>query len=325
MSLVLLTGGTGTVGSAVAAELVRRGRSVRALVRSIERARPCLPDSVELVVGDVTDARSVRAAMEGCDAAYHGSGLPEQWLRDPGQFQRVNVDGTRNMIEAALDAKVKSFVYTSTIDVFTMPRGEPFDESTLDPRPKGTHYERSKQDADRLVVAALERGLPARFLHPAAVYGPSPVTTPGLNDFLRRLARGEVPMLLPGGMPVVESEDCARGHVLAEEKAPVGARFILSDTYLSLAQIAAAVALATGRGRVPRVMPMAFAKLVSVLGELASPVLGAPLIPAGQLHFVATEAHPSGDRARRELGWTTVPFREGLARTLDALRKRGEI
>jgi dihydroflavonol-4-reductase len=132
-------------------------------------------------------------------------------------------------------------------------------------------------------------------------------------------------MLLPGGMPVVHSEDCARGHVLAEEKAPVGARFILSDTFYTLAEIAAAVVQATGRGRVPRVMPMAVAKVVSVLGELASPVLGAPLIPAGQLHFLAMKAHPSAARARRDLAWTTVPFREGLEQTLAAIRGRGEL
>jgi dihydroflavonol-4-reductase len=263
--------------------------------------------------------------MEGCDAVFHASGIPEQWLRDPARFQQVNVDGTRHVVEAALEAGVGSFVYTSTIDVFEMPRGVPFTEERIDREPKATAYERSKQDADRLVTAALARGLPARFLHPSGVYGPTPVTTPGVNDFLRRLARGEIPMLLPGGMPVVHAADVARGHLLAEERGPVGGRWILSDEYYSLAEIAAAVVAETGRGRVPRVMPMWVARAVSAFGEAAAPLLGPPLIPAGQLHFLSLEARPAAGKARAELGWTTIPFATGLRQTLARLRERGEI
>src|SRR4051812_32478047 len=117
MHPTLVTGATGTVGHAIVRELRRRGRAVRALVRSAARARACLPAEVELAIGDVTDAAAVRRAMDGCDSVYHASGLPEQWLPDPATFTRVNVDGTRNMIEAALATGIASFLYTSTIDV----------------------------------------------------------------------------------------------------------------------------------------------------------------------------------------------------------------
>ncbi len=315
-SPTLLTGATGTVGNAIAHLLVSRGRAVRALVRSADRARACLPPAVELAEGDVTDARSVRQAMEGCGAVYHASGLPEQWLPDPSLFERVNVDGTRHMVEAALALGVERFIYTSTIDVFVMPRGVEFDESRLDPEPKATPYERSKQEADRLVTAALARGLPARFLHPSGVYGPAPVVT-GVNDFLVRLQRREIPMLLPGGMPVVHADDVALGHVLAEERAPAGARYILSDSYLTLAEIARAVAAASVTAKVPPVLPLWAARAVSAAGELISRFTGkAPLIPSGQLHFLCLEARPSAGRARRELGWRPLPFADALRRTL---------
>ena len=140
----LLTGATGTVGHAIARALLAEGRAVRALVRDVERARELVPDRVELVAGDVTDAASVRRAVEGCDVVYHASGLPEQWLPDPGTFRRVNYEGTRHVLEAALAERVRSFLYTSTIDVFVMPHGQPFDESRLDPEPKATPYERSR-------------------------------------------------------------------------------------------------------------------------------------------------------------------------------------
>lgn len=315
---VLLTGGTGLVGSSIARALVDAGRDVRALVRSRARGRRALPDGVELVEGDVTDAASLRRAVDGCAVVYHAAGLPEQWFADPSVFQRVNVQGTANMIEAALAAGVTRFVYSSTIDVFAAAPGAEYDESVLDPEPKGTYYERSKQDADRLVVAALERGLPAVFVHPSAVYGPAPAASPGLNDFIARILRGEIPMLLPGGMPVVYALDLAAGHLLAEARAPVGARYILSESYHSLVDIARAAVAAAGRGRVPRVMPLAVARAVSAIGEaVARFTHRPPLIPAGQLCFLQWQARPNSARARRELGWQPTPFADALPPTIE--------
>jgi dihydroflavonol-4-reductase len=210
-SAVLVTGATGTVGHPIAERLAAEGHRVRALVRSTEKARPILPVGVEAIEGDVTDAASVRRAIAGCEVVYHTAGLPEQWLPDSDDFARVNLGGTRNMVDAALEAGVERFVYTSTIDVFAAPPGEPFDESVLDPEPRPTVYERSKQDADRYVAAAVERGLPAVFLRPAAVYGPAPQLVPPVNDLIRRLAQRKVPVLLPGGMPLaLASEPVAR-------------------------------------------------------------------------------------------------------------------
>ena len=319
----LITGATGTVGHAIARALLAEGRAVRALVRDAERAREVVPEGVELVTGDVTDAASVRRAVAGCDVVYHAAGLPEQWLPDPATFRRVNYEGTRHVLEAALAEKVTSFLYTSTIDVFVMPHGAVFDETRLDLQPKATPYERSKQEADRLVTAALERGLPARFLHPSGVYGPAPVST-GVNDFIRRLARGEIPMLLRGGMPVVFAADVARGHLLAEEKAPIGRRFILSESYLSLQEMARVVTEhAPTTARVPAILPRWVAKAVSTTGELWARFSGmTPLIPSGQLHFLTIEARPSAQRARRELGWSPMSFADGLRVTLADLKAR---
>jgi dihydroflavonol-4-reductase len=318
VSRVLLTGATGTVGHAVTRALLRRGRPVRALVRDPVAARSCLPAEVELAHGDVTDAASVRRALAGCTAVYHASGLPEQWLPDDAVFTRVNVDGTRHLVAAALAQGVASFVYTSTIDVFAMEPGVPFDESRLDPAPKATVYERSKQAADRLVTEALARGLPARFVHPSGVFGPAPRVT-GVNAFLVGLVRGEIPMLLPGGMPVVFADDVAEVHVRAEEGAPVGARFIASDAYRTLREIAAAVVAVRGAGRVPPVLPMWVAHAVSAVGEAVSGFTRKPpLMPRGQLHFLGLHACPSARRAETELGWRPTPFEDALRTTLAA-------
>jgi dihydroflavonol-4-reductase len=326
VTTVLVTGATGNVGAPIAARLAREGNRVRALVRDPERARRLLPGEVELVAGDVTDADSVRAAAGGCAVVYHAAGLPEQWRRDPADFTRVNVEGTRNLVDASLEAGVERFAYTSTIDVFAWTPGEPFDESTLDPDPRPTYYERSKQAADALVVEAMDRGLPAVFLHPSAVYGPAPAITPGLNDFLARLARRKVPMLLPGGMPVVYSDDVADGHIRAATAAPVGGRYILSTTYHTLAEIAAAVAGHVPRAKVPRIMPIGAARAASVLGEAVAKVTGrAPLIPRGTLYFLESHPVPDATCAREELGWAPIAFDDGVARALHHFRREGWI
>ncbi|HEU5058409.1 MAG TPA: NAD-dependent epimerase/dehydratase family protein [Kofleriaceae bacterium] len=317
--LTLVTGATGLVGHHIAAELLRRGRAVRCLVRDLERARAVVPDGAELARGDVTDQDSVRAAMAGCAVVYHAAGLPEQWLRDVSTFDRVNRGGTEVVGEAALAAGVDRFVFTSTIDVFRGGPGERYDESMLDPDPKGTHYERSKQAADRWVAAAVERGLPAVFLHPAAVYGPGPAASPGTNQFLLDLSRGKVPALLPGGMPLVFAPDVGLGHVLAE-RSPVGARYILADRYYTMQDIAALVRHACG-SKIPRTLPRWLARVVSAIGEmLARLTRRPPLLPRGQLHFLLWGAQPSSDHAQKDLGWHPTPLAQGLAALLAAAR-----
>jgi dihydroflavonol-4-reductase len=324
MGLALLTGATGLLGNAIARALVAEGRSVRALVRSLERAKGVVPPECELVRGDVTSPTSLGEAIAGCDVVYHAAGLPEQWLPDERTFDRVNVDGTRHVVQAALAAKVSRFVYTSTIDTFRFPEpGRVFDESEIDHKPKATAYERSKQVADRIVVDAVGRGLPAVFLHPSGIYGPGPLTSPGTNQLIADLVRREVPLLLPGGIPVVHCEDAARGHLLAADRAETGARYILSESYQSLRDIAEQVRAITGC-RVPSVMPFALASFVASAGEMISSFTGRPpLLPKGQLTFLKYEARPTSSRAESELGWRARPFRQGLLETIDFLRAAG--
>ena len=326
MTKVLLTGGTGHVGSSLGHQLVRQGRSVRALVRSLERGKAALPPECELLQGDVTDIDSLRRAIQDCSVVYHVAALPEQWLADPSTFSRVNVGGTQNMIEVSLEQGLDKFVYTSTIDVLERAAGGEVDESRIDPNPRGTHYERSKQEADRAVAEAIERGLPAVFLHPSGVYGPAPARSPMINDSIVKLIKGKMPLLPPGGMAVVLCDDVAVGHLLAEEKGPVGGRYILSESFVSVSEFARAVCEESGHGRVPPVMPVWLARTVAAAGEAVSGITQRPpLLPKGQLHFLLAELRPVSRRAREELGWSPTPLREGLRRTLAYLSNTGAI
>ena len=320
-TLTLVTGGTGLVGFNVIKALLSRGRKVRALVRSPEKGARLLPEGVDIVSGDVTDKASVLRAMQGCSVVYHIAGYPEQWKKSPSIFDQVNVGGTQNMIDAALALGVDRFIYTSTIDVFKAGKGETFDESIIDTTPKWTFYERSKQEADRHVVAALEKGLPALFIHPAAVYGPGPSDSPGINELICKLYKNQVPALLPGGFPVVYSVDVGEGHVAAEEKAAIGERFILSESYQSLDRLAGEILTTLGLNKsTPFVLPYPLAKVASVMTEAVADVINKPpLIPKGQLHFLQWQAIPSSKKAQAQLAWQPTPVSQGLKKTVEFL------
>jgi dihydroflavonol-4-reductase len=320
---VLVTGATGLIGNAIAKRLVERGDSVRALVRDPARAAPLLPPSVQCLQGDVTSPGTLPAAMHGVDVVFHAAGMPEQWQRDAGIFDRVNRQGSVNVVSAAHAAKVRRVVYTSTMDVFAAPRGGELVETNLDPHPKPTAYERSKQDAERAVEALRQQGVDVVYVNPAAVYGPSPVHV-GLNSFFIQLLNKKAPLLPPGGMSVVYVDGVADAHLAAADKGVNGERYLVSDQYVSNADLAAAIAHAAGAGKPPAVAPVF---LMEALARISAPLARVfpftPLVAPGQLSFMRWEAHVNAAKAQRELHFRPTPLDTGVARTLAFLRDQG--
>lgn len=287
----LVTGATGKVGGSVARALLARGDDVRVLVRDPERAGRVLPDGVEPARGDVTEPGSLPAAVEGCELVFNAVGLPEQWLPDESVFERVNARGTENVVRAARDAGVRRVVHTSTIDVFHAEPGTRFDESRLADYPKGTAYERSKQHAERLALAA--RGdMELPIVNPGGVYGPVPSATASLDgDLFEPLVAGRLPALPPGGLGVSFTDGVAAGHLLAAGRGRDGERYILCDRHVRVRELAEAV--------VAR--------------------LGAPPLPRGQLAFLLWNGAPDSSKAQDELGWAPTPLDDGLRAAIAAL------
>ena len=317
---VLVTGATGKVGNAVARALAARGDQVRALVR---KPGAGLPDGVEPVPGDVTRPDTVAAAVEGCELVFNAMGIPEQWLADDEEFHRVNARGTEAVVRAAAAAGVRRVVHTSTIDVFHAEPGERFDESSLADYPKGTPYERSKQRAEELALAAAE-GTEVVMVNPAAVYGLGPIASPSferdLFDPVVRKRRAAAPALPPGGCGVVFSEGVARGHLLAADRGRQGERYILCDRHITLKGLAEAAVIAAGRGFVPPVLPDGLAGAMAALGEPLARLIGKPpLLPRGQLYFFRWNATPDSSKAQDELGWEPTPLERGLDETLTSM------
>jgi dihydroflavonol-4-reductase len=317
---VLVTGATGKVGHAIASALLERGDSVRALVRDPGRAASVLPAGIEPVRGDVTDTGSLSAAVEGCELVFNAMGLPEQWVRDEGIFERVNAIGSRDLARAAKEAGVRRFIHTSTHDVFHAEQGQRFDETMLATEPKGTAYERSKQHAEELVLAE-RNGMEVVITNPSGVYGPGPSSTVSFDKgMFEPLVRKRLPAVPPGGTGLAFSPGAATGHLLAAEKGKDGERYILADTYASLRELAETVVRVAGRGRVPPVMPVPVARVFAGVGEGISRVIRRPpMLSRGQLYYFRWEAHPNSSKAQKELGWEPTPLEEGVRRTLQEM------
>ncbi|MFL5826915.1 MAG: NAD-dependent epimerase/dehydratase family protein [Thermoleophilaceae bacterium] len=318
----LVIGATGKIGNALVHLLAERGHQVRALLRDPDRGSPLLPAGAETVQGDVTDPPSLRAAVEDCDVVFNAMGLPEQWLVDELDFHRVNAVGSENVTKAAREAGVPRLVHTSTIDVFHAERGARFDESDVAAYPKGTAYERSKQEAERLVLAAAGNGLEVVIANPAGVYGPGP-GGPGSSfeeNMMRPLVRKRLPAVPPGGMGVSFNRGVADAHLRIAERGRPGERYIVCDRHATLKELADSVVRLAGRGRVPPVLPVPVAKAMAGSGEALSRLIRRPpLLPSGQLHFFLWDAAPDSSKLQEELGWEPTPLDEGLRITLAEL------
>jgi len=323
---VLITGATGYLGGHVAARLRSAGHAVIALARPGRGT--CVPAGCLPVEGDVLDPASLDRALDGCDALVHMAALVKMWVKDRREFDRVNVEGVAAVLRAAERRRVRRILYTSTIGALgptgPEPRNETFERNEFRFR---TEYERTKWVADRLVRERTGDGLPVVTVYPGVVYGAGAMTQGNLldrvfTDFLDGRLKARL-----GGAPTrvcyAYADDVAEGHRLALERGTPGRGYILGGENVSQDELFALLQALTGR-RPPRfVIPFWTAVAAGRLLRAWARLTGRP--PAITDGTVATFRHHwiySSDRAVRELGYRITPLREGLGRTIDALRPR---
>lgn len=319
MDITLVTGATGFLGYHLVQRLLRDGRRVRLLVRSMAKARRLFPSAVEVCEGDLSDVASLKKAAEDVAVVYHAAGMPDQWVLDPHLFHQVNFQGTQNLLIALQGKALKKFVYVSTIETFRTEQAGTLDESCMMLQPKPFAYARSKQLADQEVWRAFERGLPAVFIHPTAMYGPHPIES-WFIKFLMDFRANRIPALTSGGLPLVYVEDVAAGCLAAEEKGRPGERFILNERYMAWAEMGQVVAEELGMEKVPWVLPNWLGRIcVQGMDIVSKWTKRPPLIFKSIYEFFQFESRPSSLKAQRELGWTPVAFAEGVKKTLHYL------
>jgi dihydroflavonol-4-reductase len=313
---VLVTGATGFVGGQLAAALVRRGDAVRVLRREHSSLVALEELPVEEVIGDILDPLAVARAVDGCEVVYHVAALSSYWRAVREQIYRVNVEGTRTVLAACLAAGVRRVVHTSSVGALGVPRnGRPADENTpFDPALERFPYGHSKYLAEQEVQAAVQRGLNAVIVNPAVVIGPGDHYLIS-GSIIVEMARRPLPAVPPGGVCMTDVDAVVAGHIAAAERGRVGERYILGGENLTYRQIAATVMEIVGR-RAPRrtlpgwVLPPAAAVMDSVNRVSRRP----PLMSGEQIRLSAHNAFFSSEKARRELDYPILPFRDAAAR-----------
>lgn len=316
-SRAFLTGATGFVGAAVARALLAQGCSVVTLVRPGSNTENLRGLALERVTGDLSDTRSLAQAMRGCDAVFHVAADYRLWVRQPRDIYRSNVEGTVNVMEAALVGAVPQVVYTSS--VATLAIGSDGVPGTED-RPVSIedmigHYKRSKFLAEQEVLARVRsRGLPAVIVNPSTPIGPGDVKPTPTGKIIRDAVAGKLPAFVDTGLNLVHVDDVARGHLLALQRGRVGERYILGGEDMTLQQILAEVARLVGR-RPPKLrVPYALAYGVATIAELIAAATRSdePLATRDGVRMSRKLMYFSSDKARSELGYTPRPATEAL-------------
>lgn len=318
-----VTGGTGFVGGAVVRHLLAQGREVVALARTGAAADELARAGGRPVRGDVRDPASFERTLRGCEVVFHVAGLNASCLRDPSPLFRTNVEGTRNVLDAAARAGIRRFVHTSSAATIGESAGSIGREGTSHRGWFLTDYERSKFDAERLVM---ERGpavgLEVVCVNPASVQGPG--RGEGSARLLRAAARGRLPMAVDVWTSLVDVDDCARGHALAAERGVSGERYLLCGGSFRTRDLLRLLEQVTAR-RPRTVFAPGWILLAAAAGvEAAARALGRSPVVCREVARAGLHGHRfDGSQATGKLGLAYTPVQETLRRTLEWFEAEG--
>ena len=321
VTLALVTGANGFLGSAVVRALLAEGIAVRALVRAGSDRRNLVDLDAEIVAGDLTDRSSLAKAVADCVAVFHVAADYRLWVADPKPMYRANVDGSVNVLEATAAAGAARMIYTSSVAVLGVNADRtPADESTpVSVSDMVGHYKRSKFLAEAAVrKRAQELGFPVVTVNPSTPIGPRDIKPTPTGRILLDAAAGRMPAFVDTGLNLVHVDDVAQGHLAAWQNGRPGERYILGGEDFTLQQILELVAEHVGRRastiRLPHwsVYPLAigaeaFAKLTK----------REPRVTLDGVRMSTKHMYFSSRKAQRELGYRWRDPRLGVAAAVD--------
>ena len=317
---MLVTGATGLVGSHVTRLLVERGDDVRVTTRARSKLDNLADLDVERVTADILDRRALRRAMRGVDRVFHVAGLTS--LRASAeQLHRVNVQGTRFVLEEALRAGVQRAVVTSSVAAIgpapwgsTADERQPFSAGGLD-----VPYVHAKREAEGEALRVAAHGLDVVLVCPAHVFGAGDLYRSS-TEFVLRFMRRQIPAYVDGALNIVDADDVARGHLLADERGRPGERYILGNRNFTLDRLFADLGRISGVAppalKLPVPAALAFARAVEALP-------GVPPITQVEVRASSQWWAYRATKAKRELGWKPSHHEDTLERTVAWYHDRG--
>jgi dihydroflavonol-4-reductase len=325
---IFVTGATGFIGASLVRELLKEGNGIRALARPGSDRRNLQGLEVDICEGDLRDRESLEKGLKGCDTLFHAAADYRLWTREPAVMYKINVEGTRNILEAALKQGLSRVVYTSSVGTLGNPGdGQPGNETTpVSLTDMVGHYKKSKFLAEREAESFLKRGLPLVIVNPSTPVGgfdikPTP-TGKIIVDFLNR----KMPAYLDTGLNIIDVEDCARGHVLAAQKGRIGEKYILGNENLTLKQIFLMLGEITGLPAPQVRLPYTPILIAACINEAISRCTGKePLIPLAGVRMARKFMFFDSSKAVRELGLPQRPAIESLRKAVAWFRDNGYV
>ena len=318
MKRSLVTGATGFVGSAVLRHLLDAGHEVRTLTRpgSDRRNLAGLP-GVTVVEGDLANRESLHSAVQGCDYLFHVAADYRLWVPQPDVIYRINVEGTRHLIEAAVDAGVNKIIYTSSVATLGLnaDRTPATEETPVALKDMVGHYKRSKylaeQEVNRLVR---EREAPVIIVNPSTPVGPRDIKPTPTGRIFVDMLRGRMPAYVETGLNIVHVDDVAMGHLLALEFGEVGERYILGGENMTLRELLHTIAT-EGEIRPPRIgIPHNAVVPVAWLAEGWARLTGStPIVTLDEIRMARKYMFFSSAKAAEKLGYKPRPALEAIA------------
>lgn len=323
-----VTGGTGFVGCHIVRALLERGDRVRCLARSSSPRDNLDGLDVEIVTGDLTDARALERAVDGCDAVFHCAADYRLYVPDPAAMFAANVDGTRNVLAAAESAGVRRVVYTSTVGALGLHGdGTPADETTpvSYARMIGP-YKQSKYRAERVAEEFAARGVPVVIVNPSTPVGERDIKPTDTGQIIVDFLNGRIPAYVDTGLNLIDVRDCAAGHLLAADKGRVGEKYILGAHNLELREIFEVLSRLAGlpapRRRLPHWIPIGFAAVDTWRARVFG---GTPRVSYDAARLARYKMFFDPSKAVRELGLPQTPAAEPLRRAVDWFRANGYV
>ncbi|MGZ3608664.1 MAG: NAD-dependent epimerase/dehydratase family protein [Ktedonobacteraceae bacterium] len=313
-----VTGATGFVGGRVVRQLIDAGNQVVVVVRNPTKAADLASLGIEIHKGDVTDKESMRTPMQGVDGMFHIAGWYKIGVRDKSEGAKINIQGTRNVLELMQELGIAKGVYTSTVAVFSDTHGRMVDETYIY---KGLHlseYDRTKWVAHYAVAEPMiEAGLPLVIVQPGVIYGPG--DTSSLHMALVQYLQRKLPMM-PGGMTMcwAHVNDIAHGHILAMEKGISGQSYIIAGARYTFVDAIKIAQQATGIPAPRVIAPPAMMKAMAGMMGVVEKIVPVPESYTAEYLRVnaGTTYIASNAKAVRELGYNPRPLEEGLPETL---------
>jgi dihydroflavonol-4-reductase len=300
--------------------LLAAGHQVRVLLRAQSSRRNLAGLAVEPVIGDLADVGALDAALQGCEALFHVAADYRLWAPDPQALYRSNVDGTRNIVEAARRSDVKRVVYTSSVATIGLrPDSQPSDETDVAQLDAMIgHYKRSKFLAENWVLQAARDGAPIVIVNPSTPIGPGDVKPTPTGRLVLDAATGRMPAYVDTGLNIVHVDDVAAGHLLAYQHGRIGERYILGGTDLSLQRILSMIALASGRPAPRLRLPLNLLLPVAYAAEALARLRGRETrITVDGIRMARHRMYFSSAKAVRELGYRWRPAQQAIE---DAVR-----